>query len=387
MTNPLNSVLYRGLQVKFGQVRITNPGDPGRVDYCPDWVQGGRLQAKVTGGEHYAVNCPFCHDTRFRLQFNYRWGVFDPQTRSDMLYLVHCFNEHCISTRERQEELRHMVYPTGSPSVLPSRPSPSVQPVAPIALPEHCVPIDSLPHDCPGSDYLRSRGFDPVELGDRWCVGYSECSSSPSPRFERRIVIPVHGLRRSIGRGKTKIKRTLVGWQARRIDSVSADAPKYLTARGMRKSLHLYGLPQARRTTGPIVICEGVTDVWRLGTNAVALFGKDLSEHQQALVLEHFAGRPLVVFLDDDAQENAAKVRRSLLAARRANGGSGSVVNARTPFDRDDPGDCTRAEVWNQVAAALHCRTDQLGLDWGITPPTKRSAKAASHPRKRTGKP
>lgn len=99
-------------------------------------------------------------------------------------------------------------------------------------------------------------------------------------------------------------------------------------------------------TTGPVVIVEGPTDVWRLGPGAVALFGKDMSLPQQALLDQHLPGRHVVVMLDRDVQDNATNLRSTLL-------NRGVTVLAGLPDGRDDVGDCTTEEAWQQVELAL----------------------------------
>jgi DNA primase len=139
----------------------------------------------------------------------------------------------------------------------------------------------------------------------------------------------------------------LAGWQARFVGDCPDDVPKYLSCKGMKKSQLLYGLPQAMSEPGPVVIVEGPTDVWRLGPGAVALFGKDMSLHQQQLLDHHLPGRPVVVFLDRDAQDKAAGLLQTLLNRERV------TVLAGLPDGRDDVGDCTAEEAWQQVALAL----------------------------------
>lgn len=128
----------------------------------------------------------------------------------------------------------------------------------------------------------------------------------------------------------------------------------------MSKSALLYGLPQATRTEGPIVVCEGVTDVWRLGTRAVSIFGKNLSAKQLSLLLRHFKGRPLVVFLDSDATDNARKARKQIGSQRRIAGDSAKVVVASLPENRGDIGECNRDEAWDFVARALGGKRGKL---------------------------
>jgi DNA primase len=156
----------------------------------------------------------------------------------------------------------------------------------------------------------------------------------------------------------TKIR--LAGWQARLITPQVNRSPKYITARGVRKSKLLYGLPRAVKSSGPIVMCEGVTDVWRLGRNAVALFGKSLSHAQQELLLRHFWGRSLVLFLDRDAAKETHSTCQNLQSAREKAGDRSPVVVAEHPDGCHDVGECSRKQAWKQVAAALDLSFDEL---------------------------
>ena len=77
------------------------------------------------------------------------------------------------------------------------------------------------------------------------------------------------------------------------------------------------------------------------------LFGKDMSPNQQALLDQHLPGRHVVVFLDRDAQDAAVELQRTLLNRGRV------TVLAGLPDGRDDVGDCTSEEAWQQVGVAL----------------------------------
>ena len=171
---------------------------------------------------------------------------------------------------------------------------------------------------------------------ETWWVQFCELSVGAQPNPSRRLVIPIYDA-----------EERLAGWQARFVGECPAEVPKYLSCKGMRKSQLLYGLAEARSTTGPVVIVEGPTDVWRLGPGAVALFGKDMSLPQQQLLDQHLPGRHVVVMLDRDAQDNAADVCSTLLNRGRV------AVLAGLPDGRDDVGDCTTEEAWQQVELAL----------------------------------
>jgi len=154
----------------------------------------------------------------------------------------------------------------------------------------------------------------------------------------------------------------LLGWQARHIGTPLYQA-KYLSAAGMKKSLLLYGLSAAAAaTSGLVVVCEGVTDVWRLRTGAVAILGKALSQHQRDTIRQTFGGRPIVLFFDRDAREEAEEARRELLGGWGGRVAPGRVVIAEPPAGRGDVGDCTCEEAWGQMAAALGRPPDEPGL-------------------------
>jgi hypothetical protein len=333
-------------------------------------------------GESYRVCCPFCSDTRHRLHISHRWARTDQENNDDNLHLCRCFNENCLSTRERQKELHAMVFPGGVwaaqgigdsdlPPVKPDIPKPPVQ----ITMPIGGVPVNQLPSDHPARLYLESRGFSVDRLGIIYGVVYVEfCYSSDPELCDPRIVIPiiepVWGVRKVDAgvvcgeRGKTKtITKNVIymsgthlaGWQARLpYDPVPKYRPKYLSATGMRKTHLLYGLSRALTTTGPAVIVEGIFDAWKLGDRAMAVFGKTLSIEQLGLIIKHFPGRPIIVMLDCDALENAQKIRDQIQQRRIAVGDTAAVAIAQMPPGRKDPGESTDAELKAAIDAAIN---------------------------------
>lgn len=351
--NPLNPALYEALERVFGDVVVSSPGDVGYVSHYPNWHRGGKPKAEVEGGEYYRVSCKFCSDTRKRLWFNYRWGVRDPKSGSDMLHLVTCYNERCVDSRRQQERLRDMLFRFRLP-MLPdasAQMKPVHQKTPPIPLPCNLIPITDEDRAEDARLDLEDRGFDLIELWERWRVFYCPKSDDPAPAINYRIVIPVYGLRHVVKTNEDAV--VLMGWQARAIEPVGEDEPKYLTAKGMKKSSLLYGLTAAVDCSGPVIVCEGPTDVWRLGVNGVALFGKDMSERQCHLLVRYCRRRPVVVFLDRDAPEHANKIARRIRVAKKASDDEAEVVIARPPKGCDDVGDCTRRQAWRQIAKAL----------------------------------
>jgi DNA polymerase I-like protein with 3'-5' exonuclease and polymerase domains len=358
--SPLNPSLYNALVRRFGHVVITNSGEPARVSYAPDWSRKPpRLSAKIDGGEHYYVNCPFCHDIRRRLSFSHLWGTIDERTGQMLSHLVCCFNENCIADRLRQKRLYSMLFPLGrrlqrlaTNGAQPSPANNTPVPTATITLPANCTPLRDLPAGHPARVYLEQRGFDIDELSTCWHVCYCEGDESAKPKFWKRIIIPLYDSNATgSAKGACPPDGRLMGWQARAIRPVTTT--KYLTSAGTRKSCLLYGLTKVTDGTGPIVLAEGPTDVWRLGHDAVAILGKKPSPQQRQLLLEIAEGRPIVIALDSDAATEARRVREQLSSDRQQIGDSAPVVLLMLPDGCEDVGDCSRDEAWSTVARAV----------------------------------
>jgi len=364
MDNVLNQSLYSHLQRRFTDVRISDQRVEAQVLYRPDHTyRRGALKAEiVVYGETYRVSCPFCSDTRHRLSICHRWGVNDEETHDDMLHLATCFNESCLSTREAQKDLHAIVFPNGMYGRLIAPPSQFVSPIVTpppppvdIELPE-CVPLSRLPKSHPAIRYLRDRGYGARELSEKWEVGF--CESNPSERpwfYDPRIVIPIMKPRLNPFEPGISSELELAGWQARTI-ATETDRPKYLTAYGMKKTRLLYGLPDAKHSEGPVVLMEGVTDVWRYGSGAMALLGKTISQPQIDLIRRHLNGRSIIVLLDGDASDAAVTIRNSILDDRRQRREHAPCRIAKLPEGRSDPGECTKAELRSIVENAISSR-------------------------------
>lgn len=86
----------------------------------------------------------------------------------------------------------------------------------------------------------------------------------------------------------------------------------------------------------------------------MALLGKSMSQAQGNLLLWHFPGRPIVVYLDRDAAAEAGLIQQRLQAARAGHKGDNRVVLADLPEgDGKDPADFTHEQVWYHAMKAL----------------------------------
>ena len=353
---PLNPKLYQALLRRFGNVVIAKQGDQTCCNRQPSSYRPGKSDSPpMLSGEYYCVNCHKCRDTRHRLWINHMWGVRDEETGDDHLYLINCFNEGCINTRELQERLYDLLFPFNynakmricDLSVAAANCQPTPAPTAPASLPAPLWPLMD-PACQRARDYLAARGFDPQEIAARWGIAY--CFEAPTEHYtiRDRLVIPIYTLVPSLDHG---LVRTLAGWQARTLNDY--DAPKYFTMAGMRKSNALYGLIEAVATSGPVVIVEGVTDVWPLRGNAVATLGKSISPAQIQLVLRHFVGRLLGVMYDSDARLESRLTADRIREERRKWHDYSPVLDIPVPAGRKDAGECSQAEIWDAIRSTF----------------------------------
>jgi hypothetical protein len=227
------------------------------------------------------------------------------------------------------------------------------------------IPIPDLPETHPAPAYLLQRGFDLLYLQQTWDISFCDSCLNCRPPATNRIIIPIYRPAQMFApapNGQQEL--ALGGWQARSVPDLpplaGADA-KYLFARGMQKSELLYGLHLAPGAQGPVYLVEGPTDCWRIGPGAVAIFGKSLSQTQKLLLVHHFAGRPIVVMLDPDAYESAAKIQHELALARSNLQGDNRVVLAELPGHREDPADCSPAEIFQAAEVALGQHPQSFG--------------------------
>lgn len=355
---PLNPRLYQALGRRFGDVKIAKQGEETCCERRPSMYRAGKWESPpLWSGEYYLANCPHCGDTRQRLWVNHLFGVVDRETRDDHLYLVTCFNEGCINTRELQERLYELLFPFNynakvricelSTAANNTKPPPAT--TVPATLPEPLWPLTD-PACQQARDYLLSRGFDPMELAAHRHVSFCFRSQTSQFPFNNRLIIPVYTLTPILDGNPVP---TLVGWQARSLNDLGLDGPKYLTMTGMRKSQVLYGLIEAKKSTGAVIVVEGVTDAWRLGSNAVATLGKSISPAQIQLLLRHFVGRPLGVMYDSDARIESRLTADRIREERRKWSDYSPVVDVPVPAGRKDAGECSQAELWDAIRSAF----------------------------------
>lgn len=353
----LNVPLFNALVRRFGSVDVVN--EDAQVGFeCPELtfteIKAAQQQQLNNGkvrkvyanvkdwGEVYRLDCPQCGDTRGRLYICHAWGHQVRRKRHGVSFVVQfgkqlfcCHNEHCniwpflknlkINKKEKEPLERHSVN-----KLKPNEHKGAVV-VQQVPFPEGSKLItgDKIPAEVP--EYLTGRGFDVHELAREYHVRYApegsvyfrdEKTGDTKSFWDRRIVIPI------INRSR------ILSWQARSLDP-EATKCKYLNPPRTNKSEYLYNMDRAWVHT-EVVLVEGVTDVWKVGENAISIFGKVLHKRQLNImeILWGHCGKLLIV-LDREARAEARKVQK---AVEQSDAFPDGVYCYTLPDDRD-PGD------------------------------------------------
>ena len=144
--------------------------------------------------------------------------------------------------------------------------------------------------------YVESRGFNPMYLEKTWdLMSTGPVSFLDNIDYRFRILVPIYWEGR------------MVSFQCR--DATGRSKLRYITCPEKHEAKHHKHILYSHHTAGESVICtEGVFDVWRLGTDAVATFGIEFSKQQVRELARRF-NQVLVLFDKGlQAQKQAAKL-------------------------------------------------------------------------------
>lgn len=183
--------------------------------------------------------------------------------------------------------------------------------------------------------YLESRGFDPEEIAFEWGVlGTGPISHLDNIDLRNRLFIPIYW------EGKE------VSFQCR--DITGRAELKYITCPERREAVHhkhiLYGIQERWQNVG--IAVEGVTDCWRLGTAAFALFGIQYKAEQIIEIKKHFK-RVMVVF---DPEKTANRQAEKLVWQLRALGMQSELITIPAG---NDPGSMNQDDADHLVRELL----------------------------------
>lgn len=180
--------------------------------------------------------------------------------------------------------------------------------------------------------YLERRGFDPDEIARTWHVrGTGPYSSLDGVDYRYRLYIPIFWDRKE------------VSFTTR--DTTGRAESKYKACDPSHELVHhkhiLYGKPTHWADRCSIIV-EGVTDVWRLGPRACAVFGIQYKVEQVSLLARLFDRAAILFDGDDAAQAQARKLSAQLKSA--------GVRTKILPLERDqDPGSLSEDDAQHLV--------------------------------------
>lgn len=345
---PLAPELFARLQKQFGRVEVKKRGESFNYEEFAS-ARPGQIQIR-SQGELYYIRCPFCSrpgDGRLRAYVSHFYGQPHPVTGVPMTHLAQCWNENCFSEPGRSDEFELRLLGALATPLAPVSDAIGTPP-APFrpAMPGMCLPLSGLGLKHPAVEYVLGRGFDPDELARDYGASYCLDAKLEYRWALNRLVIPVHQ------DGK------LAGWQARRIDEDKSF--KYYSMPGWHAGDQLYNF-DAARLGRCVVIAEGVFDVWAVGREGVALFGKDVSPGQMRQLSALVEVEPLVVLLLDPKEDSARGKAHAKLAPLFSDRVLPVVLPLRPPAEdlraplppgqAADAGAMTREAVWARIIA------------------------------------
>ena len=285
--NPLNIQLYNALLKLYGDVKIAGAGHTGGgLVYTKGKSPNAYYARTVEQAEHYQICCPVCNDKRYRLYINYLVGAkLTYKGKPVRTYgMMGCKNESCKTILMYQDIIKAMgeVPDFVLPKVAPSYRQGMME------LPSNSRQINKAYAHVGVINYLKNRGFDINELGDKYNVR-AVSSLIDYPSFGPMAIFPVI-------EGNQPVM-----WQGRVANDVIQEyVPKYFFPAGSKKSQHLYNRDNAHLSPR-VYLTEGVLDTIRIGDGAVALFGKCPSNRQMQIISTVFSKKEGVLVLDPDA--------------------------------------------------------------------------------------
>jgi hypothetical protein len=261
----------------------------------------------VTESEHHHsthgwinIHCPFCHGSK---NFHLGISLYQPTVshcwrcgwHSTTSVLSRILN---ISVGKAKNLIQEYAGPTGTIRKKAKEPRVSI---LPIKFPQPY--FEHLKED--GKKYLERRGFDPEKLEKKWELKQTgPISFLGKISYGNRIIIPIYW------------GGQLVSFQTR--DITERSSKRYLACPMKREVIHhkhiVYGKEEEWGKYPALIVVEGVVDVWKLGTSAVATFGTSFTM-RQVLALAKIHDRFFIVYDNEpQAQQQARKLAVKLKA-------------------------------------------------------------------------
>ena len=339
MDNVLNKKLYDRLKNIFGKVAVYSRGETATYTFDKgslyEPAQNKIFAKHVTGGEHYAITCPFCKKEG-KLWISYLANSYKMEAGTKVHFtrgLIICYRCNFNAEKEKLDSFWRLVGGVeeeikGGKGEIESE---DVVPQKAIKFPYTVSILDpSVPNRV--TAYLTQRGMDLQELSEVYNVGYSE-DKNVLVKGVPRIIFPISQ------------NGEFIAWQGRclDVDVERYKVPKYQFPSGVKIKWLLYNSDVARWQPYAI-LTEGITDVIACGKAGIASFGKTVSIRQVSILRAYWGNKGLIRIPDMDdpeAYEVARKEVASWNAAEIFKQGAHIVLTPRGK----DPGDLTRDEI------------------------------------------
>lgn len=284
-------------------------------------------------GEHYAINCPCCTDTRSRLYVHYMFGqvLHVPgfnQPGDQLLMLAYCQNE--------QKRIRLIGYLEGH--VLVDTSAQTLATLCGTAAPakRECpsmgttTPLQDLPENHQAAAYLTSRGFNYHYLGS--ACGAVLMHKHSDPTIERmsqgRIGFPFY------------VDGVMKLWQARSpydLEKGKKWPPKWWFPGGTAKVPWNVDVAAAFPV---VILCEGILSAVNTGPAGIAIGGKTMTPEAIEIIKRRW--KRAFVMLDPDAGVNRKPTEKDyhqMLIDRLTVEGIETTGAKWVRGDNRDPGD------------------------------------------------
>jgi DNA primase len=248
------------------------------------WTEGKNTQEGWVN-----ITCPFCSDSTNHGGFNIKKGyyncwhcghhfldkVIQSLTGLDFIeskrtlekYLKAALIRNNLNKKKKEIEVNKVEFPTGSKELREIH-----------------------------RKYLEKRNFDPFFIMDE----YNILGTGHLGNYKFKIIAPIY------------FEGRMVSYQGR--DITGKLEVKYKACRKDLEIIHhkdiLYNIDRAKKDS--VVICEGITDVWRLGENSVATFGIKYTQNQLLLLAKRFKRAFILFDSEVDAQRRAENLARAL---------------------------------------------------------------------------
>lgn len=291
----------------------------------------------VTESEHHHasadwinIHCPFCAGSKnFHLGINlyqptssHCWRCGGHSTASVLSRILN------ISTEKAKNLIQEYAGPTVTIRKKAEEPRVSIFPIK--------FPQPYFEHlNEAGKRYLERRGFDPEKLEKKWKLKQTgPISFLDKISYGNRIIIPIHW------------DGQLVSFQTR--DITGKLDKRYLACSMKREIIHhkhiVYGKEEKWSKYPALIVVEGVVDVWKLGSSAVATFGTSFTM-EQVLALSRIHNKFFIVY---DNEPQAQQQARKLAVKLKALGKKVFIETVDT-----DPGDMDLSDARHFVKQLL----------------------------------